>query len=57
MKAFDLIIGLAGLLFTSLLVIPFLPERKKSTGGLVLVILITLLTSVPIIQISFCQGK
>lgn len=53
MKAFDLIIGLAGLLFTSLLVIPLLPERKKSTGGLVLVILITLLTSVPIIQIMF----
>ncbi len=53
MESFYLITGLIFLLFTGVILIPLLPEGKKSTGGLVLVMIITLLTTVPVIQVLF----
>src|SRR5258708_15053414 len=53
MEAFYLIIVLMTLLFTSVFLIPLLPERKKSAVGLLLVITISLLSTVPVLQVLF----
>src|SRR5665647_1950062 len=53
MEASDLIIGSLALSLLSLVIIPLLPIRQKSTGALCLVILTTLLSSIPIVKVLF----
>jgi len=53
MEASYLIIALLTVLFISMILIPLLPANKKSTGGLFLVIAISILSAVPIVQTLF----
>lgn len=48
-----MIIALITVLFTSMILIPLLPENKKPAGGLFLVIAVSLLSAVPIAQVLF----
>jgi len=50
MEASYLIIALISVLFISMILIPMLPANRKSTGGFLLVIAISLLSAVPVVQ-------
>jgi len=53
MEACYLIIALLSVLFISMILIPMLPANRKSTGGLLLAIAISLLSAVPAVQALF----
>lgn len=53
MKEFDLIISSFGSIALSLIVIPFLPVSKKSTGAFLLIALTAVLTSIPAVGALF----
>ena len=55
MELFYLIIGSLGIVFFSILAIPLLPPKYKSTGAFCMVLLTAVLSSIPMVKVLYLQ--